>query len=185
MCFAFFFFFAVSLGGVQAFASEAARLLHDVPARLAAICLTIYMLCSAGGMVAGGFLASDPARCERIVGIGYGLACATALTLGFADVPGAAVPILFGAMGVGAGIAVPSRDLLVKRSAPDNATGRVYGVVYSGLDIGQGLAPLLFGALMDLHRPSMVWLGIAAAQAVLIVSAFNVRKVRRTALVAA
>jgi MFS family permease len=102
--------------------------------------------------------------------------------MGLLDVPAAAVPVLFGAMGLGAGVAAPSRDLLVKRSAPDNATGRVYGVVYSGLDIGQAVAPLLFGALMDQQRPAHVWLGIAAVQAVLIASAFNVRRVRRIAL---
>jgi MFS transporter, FSR family, fosmidomycin resistance protein len=185
MCFAFFFFYAASLSGVQAFAPEAARLLHGVPEHMAAMCLTIYMVCSAGGMVAGGFLASDPARCERIVGAGFGAAAAIALVIGFATVPALAVPVLFGAMGFGAGIAGPSRDLLVKRSAPDNATGRVYGVVYSGLDIGQAIAPLVFGTLMDLHQPSMVWLGIALVQAVLIVSAFNVRRVRRTNLASA
>jgi MFS transporter, FSR family, fosmidomycin resistance protein len=182
MCFAFFFFYAASLSGVQAFAPEAARLLHAVPEHAAAMCLTIYMVCSAGGMVAGGFLASDPARCERIVGAGFGVAATIALVIGFATIPAMAVPVLFGAMGFGAGIAGPSRDLLVKRSAPDNATGRVYGVVYSGLDIGQAIAPLVFGTLMDLHQPSMVWLGIALVQAVLIVSAFNVRRVRRTNL---
>ena len=100
--------------------------------------------------------------------------------MGFADVPAGMVPLLFGAMGLGAGIAGPSRDLLVKRSSPDNATGRVYGVVYSGLDIGQAVAPLLFGSLMDMHQPALVWLGIAAVQGVLIASAFNVRRVRRT-----
>lgn len=182
MCFAFFFFYAVSLNGVQAFAPEAARLLHEVPVQVAAICLTVYMVCSAGGMVVGGFLASDPARCERIVGAGFGAASAIALVVGFADVPAAAVPVLFGAMGFGAGIAGPSRDLLVKRSSPDNATGRVYGVVYSGLDIGQAVAPLMFGALMDLGQPAQVWLAIAVVQGVLIASAFNVRRVRRTVL---
>ncbi|KNZ33901.1 MAG: MFS transporter [Methylibium sp. NZG] len=184
MCFAFFFFYAASLSGVQVFAPEAARLLHGVPEHLAAMCLTIYMVCSAAGMVVGGFLASDPARCERIVGAGFGAAACIALLIGLADVPALAVPVLFGAMGFGAGIAGPSRDLLVKRSAPDNATGRVYGVVYSGLDIGQAIAPLVFGSLMDLQQPSMVWLGIALVQAVLIVSAFNVRRVRRTSLTA-
>jgi len=185
MCFAFFFFYAMALSGVQAFAPEAARLLHEVPAQLAAICLTVYMVCSAGGMVVGGFLVTDPARCERIVGAGFGVAAAIALVLGFATIPALAVPVLFGAMGFAAGIAGPSRDLIVKRSAPDNATGRVYGVVYSGLDIGQAIAPLLFGTLMDLHRPAQVWLGIAVVQGVLIASAFNVRRVRRTMLVAA
>src|SRR5258705_11806056 len=137
MCFAFFFFYAMSLSGVQAFAPEAARLLHDVPTHFAAMCLTIYMVCSAGGMVVGGFLAADPTRCERIVGAGFGLAATIALVIGYADLPAMAVPVLFGAKGFGAGIAGPSRDLIVKRSAPEGATGRVYGVVYSGLDIGQ------------------------------------------------
>ena len=183
MCFGFFFLFAMSLSGVQAFAPEAARLLHDVPVSAAAACLTIYMVCSAAGMLTGGFLVGDPSRCERIIGIGFGVAAAVALTIGFLDVPPLAVPVLFGVMGFGAGIAGPSRDLIVKRASPPNATGRVYGVVYSGLDIGQAVAPLIFGTLMDWRRPSLVWLGIAIVQGVLIVNAFNVRKVRRTNLV--
>ena len=182
MCFAFFFFYAMALSGVQAFAPEAARLLHDVPVGVAALCLSIYMLSSAAGMVVGGFLVSDPARCERIIGAGFGVAALVALAIGFADIPALAVPFLFGVMGLGAGIAGPSRDLIVKRAAPPHATGRVYGVVYSGLDIGQAVAPLLFGSLMDRHQPALVWLGIALVQGVLIVNAFNVRKVRRTAL---
>lgn len=180
MCFAFFFFYAASLSVVQSFAPEAARRLHEVPLGLVAMCLTIYMVCSAGGMVVGGFLASDPARCERIVGAAFGVAATVALVLGLTDMPAAAVPVLFGAMGFFAGIAGPSRDLLVKRSSPDNATGRVYGVVYAGLDIGQAVAPLLFGALMDQGRYTAVWIGLAAVQGVLIASAFNVRRVRRT-----
>lgn len=181
MCFAFFFFYAVVLSVVQAFAPEAARHLHQVPVALAAMCLTVYMVCSAGGMVVGGFLAADPARCERIVGAGFGVAAAVALAIGFAPVPALLVPALFGAMGFASGIAGPSRDLLVKRSTPENATGRVYGVVYSGLDIGQALAPLLFGALMDQRSYQGVWLGLVIMQGVLITSAFNVRRVRRTA----
>jgi MFS family permease len=172
----------MALSGVQAFAPEAARILHEVPTQWAGMCLTIYMVCSAMGMVAGGFLAADPTRCERIVGAGFGVAACIALMLGYADLPALAVPVLFGAMGIGAGVAGPSRDLIVKRSAPEGATGRVYGVVYSGLDIGQAVAPLVFGALMDGHKPAQVWLGIAIVQGVLIASAFNVRRVRRTVL---
>lgn len=181
MCFAFFFFYAVILSVIQAFAPEAARQLHQVPVALAAACLTVYMVCSAGGMVVGGFLAADPERCERVVGAGFGMAAVVALVIGFGPVPALAVPVLFGAMGFATGLAGPSRDLLVKRSTPENATGRVYGVVYSGLDIGQALAPLFFGALMDRQNWRGVWLGLVIMQAVLIASAFNVRRVRRTA----
>jgi len=183
MCFAFFFIYAVVLSVIQAFAPEAARQLHGVPLGLAAMCLTVYMVCSAGGMVLGGFLAADPARCEQVVAGGFGVAAGVALLIGFGPVPALAVPALFGAMGFASGIAGPSRDLLVKKSTPDNASGRVYGIVYSGLDIGQALSPLVFGSLMDRGHLRGVWLGLALMQALLIVSAFRVRRVRRTALV--
>ncbi len=182
MCFGFFFCFAMALSVVQAFAPEAARQLHNVPLDLVALCLSVYMLCSAGGMVLGGFLAADPTRCERVIGVGFGFAASIALALGFADVPAWSVPVLFGLMGFAAGTGGPSRDLIVKRAAPANATGRVYGVVYSGLDIGQAISPLLFGVLMDHQQYSAVFMGLAVVQGVLIASAFNVRKVRRTVL---
>lgn len=181
-CFGFFFFYAAALSVVQAFAPEAARKLHDTPLAFSAMCLTIYMVAAACGMVGGGFLAKDPERCERIVGIGFGLAALMALALAFADVPPLAVPVLFGLMGLSTGVAGPSRDLLVKRSTPANATGRVYGVVYAGLDIGQAIAPLVFGALMDSHHYRGVLLGLAVVQGVLIVSAINVGKARRPEL---
>lgn len=185
MCFGFFFFYAASMSAVQAFAPEAARQLHGVPVALAAMCLTIYMVASAGGMVVGGFLASDPQRCERIVGAGFGAAACMALAMAFLDMSAAVVLLLFALMGFAAGTAGPSRDLLVKRSTPENATGRVYGVVYAGLDIGQAVAPLVFGLLMDRGNVRGVLIGMAMVQAVLIASAFNVRRARRTALVPA
>lgn len=181
MCFTFFFLFAFVLSTVQAFAPEAARQLHGVPVALAAMCLSVYMVCSAGGMVAGGFLAAQPERCERIIASGVGVAALIALTIGFAPLPALAVPVLFGAMGFAAGLAGPSRDLIVKRSTPEGSSGRVYGIVYSGLDTGQALAPLLFGLLMDQQRYQAVWLGLVVVQTLLIFSAFNVRRVRRTA----
>lgn len=182
MCFVFFFFYATVLSIVQTYAPEAARQLHAVPPEWAAICLTIYMVANAAGMVAGGFLAADASRCERIVACGFGAAAGVALAVGLAPVAAWAVPVLFGAMGVATGLAGPSRDLIVKRAAPPNATGRVYGVVYSGLDIGQAVAPIAFGLLADHGHWQAVWVGLAAIQLVLITSAFNIRRVRRTAL---
>ncbi len=178
-CFGFFFVYAIVISVIQAFAPEAARKLHDVPVALAAACLTIYMVCNAAGMVAGGFLAANPERCERVVGGAFGIAAVLALTLGLADLPALAVPVLFGVMGFASGTASPSRDMLVKKSTPENSTGRVYGVVYSGLDIGQAVAPLFFGALMDRQLFAGVFIGLAAVQLTLIAGALNIRKVRR------
>ena len=119
------------------------------------------------------------------MGIGFGVAASSSLLLALGSYSAAWIPVIFGVMGFASGIAAPSRDLLVKRSTPDNASGRVYGVVYAGLDIGQALSPLIFGSLMDHGHYRGVLLGLAALQGVLIVSAFNVQRVRRTALVMA
>jgi len=186
MCFGFFFVYATGVSIVQAFAPEAARRLHDVPLSFVALCLTVYMVGSACGMVTGGFLAANPVRCERILGLGFGSAAMMTLTLAFGSFSSpVVVPVLFALMGLFSGLAGPSRDLLVKRSTPDNATGRVYGVVYSGLDIGHALSPLLFGVLMDDGNFRGVLLGLALVQGVLIIGAFTVRRVRRTTLVTA
>ena len=185
MCFGFFFWFGTLLSAVQAFAPEAARQLHGMNLSLVAVCLTVYMVGAAGGMVLGGFLAADSSRCERIVGLGFGTAAMVALVLALGSPPPWMVPVLFGMMGFASGIAGPSRDLLVKQSTPENASGRVYGVVYAGLDIGQALSPLVFGALMDRGHYTSVLLGLALMQCALITSAFNVRRVRRTAIAAA
>jgi predicted MFS family arabinose efflux permease len=52
----------------------------------------------------------------------------------------------------------------------------VYGVVYSGLDVGMAGGALLLGALMDAQQVRAVWAAIALALMLLVVSAFNVRR---------
>jgi hypothetical protein len=63
----------------------------------------------------------------------------------------------------GTGLAGPSRDLLIRRAAPPGATGRVYGTVYSGLDVGFAVAAPVFGALLDRGLPQGLFAGAAAA----------------------
>jgi MFS family permease len=147
-----------------------------VPIAVAALGVSAYMVSSAGGMVVGGFLLADPTRSERLVAAGFGVAALMAVLIGTGHWSSLAVLIFFGVMGFGAGLAGPSRDLLVKQATPENATGRVYGVVYSGLDVGMAVAPALFGALMDARLPAAVFLCMALFQTLLIVSAFNVRR---------
>lgn len=159
LCFGYFVISSLVLGAMQTFAPEAARHIHDVPVALAALCLSVYMVSNAAGLLAGGFLAGDPSRNERVVMIA--LACAAAVALGVSALPlaAAAVPVMFGLMGFLVGCASPSRDVLIKRATPAHASGRVYGIVYSGADIGQAISPLIFGLLMDRQAyPAVLWL---------------------------
>ena len=182
MCLFFLTLYGIVLSAVQAFAPEAARQLHRMPVGLVALCLTAYMLCSAAGMVLGGFLAAQPARAEAVVAGGLLLAAATALWLGLGSLASALVPVLFGVMGFGSGIGGPSRDLIIKRSTPVKSSGRVYGLVYSGFDIGQAAAPLAFGLLIDQQRFVGVFIALALVQLMLIATVFNVKRVRRLAV---
>ena len=63
--------------------------------------------------------------------------------------------------GFAVGIGGPSRDLMIKKGTPKEATGRVYGLVYSGLDVGFALSPLVFGLFMDQGWYTATLLGAA------------------------
>jgi MFS family permease len=184
-CFLFFLVFAVALGGIQIFGPAAAGALHPMSAAQMAICLSIYMVTAAVGMVIGGHLLRDPGRGVSVAAAGFGLAALLALAIGWGQWPAWAVPVLFGVMGVGAGVAGPSRDLLVKQATPPGATGRVYGVVYSGLDVGMIVAPPIYGALMDAQAHRAVWALVALMLGALILAAANVRRRARVSAPAA
>ncbi|MVW62430.1 MFS transporter [Massilia sp. NEAU-DD11] len=174
MCFAFFFLTAVALGGIQAFASIGLMQLYGISRELATGSYTAYMLASAGGMLLGGFIGAGRQDHDRTVAIAFAVAAALALLLGVAVVPGWLALPLMALVGFFSGIAGPSRDLMIRAAAPKNATGRVYGIVYSGLDAGLSVGPALFGFVMDAGHPGWLFAGIALFQALAIVTAVGV-----------
>jgi len=174
MCFAFFFITAMALGGVQSFSPTGLRDLYGMSLEWATAGNTAYMLASAAGMVLGGFLAGRTTQHDRTIAYAFSVSALVALMIAAGVVTPVVALVLMGVMGFGAGVAGPSRDLLIRAAAPKNATGRVYGVVYSGLDIGLATAPVLLGALMDAHHPSWVFILIGAFQALAILTAVKV-----------
>jgi MFS family permease len=68
---------------------------------------------------------------------------------------------------------------MVKRATPRGATGRVYGTVYSGFDVGFAAAPLIFGVLMDRGQFHATFLVAALILALSVLTAVGVgRRVR-------
>lgn len=174
MCFAFFFITAMALGGIQSFSSASLRALYGMSLAWATTGYTAYMLASAAGMVWGGFLASRTTRHDRTIALAFTASGLLALVIASGAASALMAVVLMGAIGFGAGVAGPSRDLLIRAAAPKNATGRVYGVVYSGLDIGLASGPLLFGALMDAQRPAWVFVLIGLFQIMALLTAVGV-----------
>lgn len=161
LCFSFFFFSTAALSAIQGFASPALSKLYGLPISATAFVVTGYMICGAVGMVLGGFLVARVERLERTIGAAMVLAAALLTLGGLGMMPGVAAAVVVSLAGFGTGLAGPSRDMLIKRAAPPGATGRVYGTVYSGLDLGFALAAPVFGALMDHGSPSGVFYGAA------------------------
>ncbi len=54
-------------------------------------------------------------------------------------------------------------DIIVREVTPAHARGKVYGFVYSGIDLGSSVAPPLVGWLLDTGKPRLVFLASAAA----------------------
>ncbi len=149
LCFSFFFWTTCSLGAIQGFASPALVTLFNLPLAITAWVVTGYMLCGAVGMVAGGFWVTRSARSEQLIGPGLLTSAALLCVVGSASLPGWLAAGLTALAGLGVGFAGPSRDMLVKRAAPAGATGRVYGTVYSGLDLGFAVAAPVLGFFLD------------------------------------
>ena len=138
--------------------------LYDLSKVAASSALSGYMIASAVGMAAGGFLVSANPRTERTVMV--------ALIPGRPDAGGAgagpgarrAGRAGGGAGGLCSGVAAPSRDMLIRRVTPKGATGSVYGLVYSGMDgLGPGAAGL---GLLDAGLRQGPWVGAGVAFAV-------------------
>ena len=162
LCFSFFFWTTAALSAIQSFAGPALGKMYGLPLSATAFVVTGYMLCGAAGMVAGGFLVTRVQRLERTIAAAMALAAALLLLVSTGWLPAALAGVAASLAGLGTGLAGPSRDMLIKRAAPPGATGRVYGTVYSGLDVGFALAAPVFGWLLDHGQPSAVFAGAAA-----------------------
>jgi MFS transporter, FSR family, fosmidomycin resistance protein len=148
-CFAFFFFSTMTLAVVQSFGPSILKAAHGASLELATLTVTSYMLCGALGMLVGGFVVARGGRSDRVVA--WAMAAGAALLLVCATGWLGAVGTMVGlaATGFAVGVGGPSRDMMIKKATPKGATGRVYGTVYSGLDIGFAVSPVIFGAFMD------------------------------------
>jgi FSR family fosmidomycin resistance protein-like MFS transporter len=184
MCFLFFFLTTTAFGALQNFAPSALQQLYGFSIAGGASALTAFLLGGAAGIFVGGFLASGSDTHDRFIAIGLAAAATIALAIAV-GVPSWSVLPLMAAGGFSSGLAGPSRDMLVRRAATaqfgERAFGRVYGFVYSGLDTGLAVAPLVFGPLMDIGRFAWIFGGVAVAQCLAITTALRVgRKIAAT-----
>jgi MFS family permease len=175
VCFLYFCFQAVALSATQSFLPVTLNHLHGTRLELATMTVTAFMLGSALGTLAGGVVADRSGRLQAIIVGGILAGAVVMLLLAFVALPPALLLAAVAVAGACTGSTTPSRDLLVRRAAPEGATGRVFGFVYSGLDLGSTITPAVAGALIDHGQPRAVLLLIAGMMAVTILTVANVR----------
>jgi MFS transporter, FSR family, fosmidomycin resistance protein len=177
LCFAYFCVLTLGTIGIQTFVGTSLNAAYDIPLAVATSAITAYLLGNATGVFAGGFLAARTTRHDRVAATG--LAVGALLMLVIAASPSVAqwaIPMM-ALTGVAIGSTGPSRDMIVRGATPPGASGRVYGFVYSGLDLGATLGPVAMGALLDHGSPRIVF---AAVSVCLFLAIGTVIQVRRT-----
>ena len=148
-CFGFFLLSTMTLAVVQSFAVSILKAMHGISFEAATFTLTAYMLCGALGMFAGGFVAAKVGNSDRVVALAMAAGAALLALCGTGLLGATATMVVLASTGFAVGIGGPSRDMMIKKATPKGATGRVYGLVYSGLDVGFAISPIVFGVFMD------------------------------------
>jgi MFS family permease len=161
--FLFFICNTISISGIQNYTIPLLGDLYGMSQVLASSALSGYMVANSAGMLAGGFLVTATARTENTVMVSLVTAGLILIILAMGWAPAGAAGLVVAAAGFSAGLSGPSRDMLIRRVTPKGAIGSVYGLVYSGMDVGSAVAPLCFGLLLDAGMGHGPWLGAGAA----------------------
>ncbi len=173
MCFGYFILVSVQFIAMQNFGIASSMALYGVSAALASAALTSYLLGGAAGILAGGFVAVRTSRHDLVAASGMALNASLMFVIAAAWLAPALLPVLCAAAGFATGVTGPSRDLIVRATTPPGATGKVYGFVYSGLDVGSMVTPVYFGWLLDGGRPSVVFYTVVVTAILTIATVLN------------
>jgi len=175
-CFLYFTFLSTALIGIQTFGVTAMVQIYSVPLTLATTGLTLFLVASGVGVVCGGFAADWTDRHDVITMLGMTVGAIIFFVIGSSSISSTMlIPALIIA-GFVAGTTTPSRDMLVRKVTPEGASGRVFGFVYSGLDLGSCLIPLILGWVLDYGSAPVVFYIIGSMLLVTVLTVVNVRR---------
>jgi MFS family permease len=180
MSWLFFYLTSFGFAGIQSFSSTALVDIYHIPISLTASSYTLFMISSAIGLIAGGFVATRIPDPDRVITTAFLISGLMAIVAGLGILPGWTVPVIFALMGFGGGMAGPARDLMVRAGTPKGASGRVFGIVYSGIDVGAASGPVLFGLFMDWKSPETIFYAIAVLQLIAVVVASQLNRYNKT-----
>jgi FSR family fosmidomycin resistance protein-like MFS transporter len=172
MALLFFVMLAISLGGYMSFSAAAIQALYRVDLAAASVPLTCYLVASTGGVLVGGWIADRTRQHHLVVAVCFVLIALFSAAVALFLPPVALVAVLFAFTGLFSGVVAPSRDMMVRQITPTGSSGRVFGFVTIGLNIGGVLGPMLFGLVLDWGEPGHLFWTIAALSLLTLIVVF-------------
>ena len=153
----FFGVLSMSAAAIQSFFVTAMTSLHATPVAAASLVLTVYLFCSAGGILIGGEISDRTKRHDIVAAVVFVISALITACIAWFDLSLALLVAIMAIMGLGQGIIRPARDMMVRAASPKGSTGKVFGFVSSGIAGGAALAPIPFGYLLDIGKPEWVF----------------------------
>ena len=160
--FLFFTMLSMMQSGLQSFTVAALVSLHETPLAVASFALSVYLFCSAGGVLLGGEISDRIKRHDQLAAAIFTVSAVACVGLAWFSLPAAVLVAVMAIMGLAQGVTRPARDMMLRAAAPKGATGSVFGFVTSGIALGSALAPIPLGWLIDIGRPAWVFYMLAA-----------------------
>ena len=166
----FFVLLAMMSGGVYNYSVVALGALYGTAVSTANIALSGNLLLSAAGVLAGGVLVGRTKRHGLVAALGLAAIGLIITLIANVDLGTLALIAAMTVSGFFFGVIMPSRDMIVREVTPPGSFGKVFGFVTTGFNIGGIVSPLIFGAIMDHGSPRLVFLGVAAASLIAVVT---------------
>jgi FSR family fosmidomycin resistance protein-like MFS transporter len=157
LLFAFFVMTSLAGSGLHSFSIPALHALHGTSVVDAGFAVGGYMLISSFAVLCGGWIADNITRQDRFAAMAYAASIFVVGMIVWMPMHYALLVFLFGLAGFCHGVVRPARDMMVREVAPKGSTGRVFGFIFTGQNVGGGLAPILLGGLMDHYPPQYIF----------------------------
>lgn len=155
-----FLFFAMStLAGnaVSGFSIPALNGIHGTSAVDAGLAVTAFMAAGSLSVLAGGWVADHIKRQNYFAALGYSISTLAIVLVAIFPMNYIGLVLLFGFAGFWQGIIRPARDMMVREVTPEGSTGKVFGFIFTGQNLGGAIAPLILGAMMDRLPPQWIY----------------------------
>ena len=161
MGFAFYTSVSLTSGGMSGFGISALHLQFGVSLADAGVAVSTYLFVAPAGALIGGWLADRSSNHDLLIAVCFAVLTLGAFAIGTLDMSWHTVIVLFAVTGFFIGAVNPARDMLIRSMIPRGQTGKVFGFVTIGLNVGGMIGPLLYGWLLDNSSPNAVFLAVA------------------------